>query len=135
MDKSVFIKRADLFLAVILILLFLILTLPNYLSNSSKTAVVYSNGNEIYRIELDAVKDRYEIELDCSPAVKLTVENGCIYYSYAECHDKLCINSGKLRKSGDTAACLPSKTLIVIEGNHTSENGNSGNGNPDVITY
>ena len=130
MNKSVFIKKADIFLSVILILLFLILTLPKYLSNSPATAVVYSNGNEIYRIKLDEVEKSYEIKLDCSPAVKLTVETGCIYYSYAECHDKLCMNSGKLRKPGDTAACLPSKTLVVIDGNK-----DPGNGDFDVITY
>lgn len=123
-----FIKKADILLVLLLLVISAALLIPKYIDKSRVKAVIYKDGKVVKEIDLSAVKEPYEFDLNSTPKAKLRVENGSIRYSYAECHDRLCINSGELSKPGDTAACLPSKTLVVIEGEKDSEA-------PDVITY
>ncbi len=128
MEKSRFIKKADVILIVAILFAAALFMLPQYLHNEPPVAVIYSSGEEVDRIDLASVTESYKIKLDCTPEVEITVEPGIIYYSYAECHDKLCINCGHLSRPGNTAACLPSETLIVIEGQSKTDA-------PDAITY
>ena len=123
-----FIKKADILLVLLLLVISAALLIPKYIDKSRVKAVIYKDGKVVKEIDLSAVKEPYEFDLNSTPKAKLRVENGSIRYSYAECHDRLCINSGEPSKPGDTAACLPSKTLVVIEGEKDSEA-------PDVITY
>lgn len=122
------IKKADIILIVLLLLVCAALLIPKQFDKTPVKAVVYKDGKVVKEIDLSSVKEPYDFDLGSTPKAVLKVENGSICYSYADCHDKLCINSGKLSKPGDTAACLPSKTLVVIEGEKSSDE-------PDVITY
>lgn len=125
-----FLKKGDLILLVVLVVACIAVLIPKYLVKSDEplTAVIIKDGVETERIDLSLVTESYEYDLQCDPEAKLTVENDCIYYSYAECHDKVCMNTGKLTKVGDTAACLPSRTIVVIEGTKDADA-------PDIITY
>lgn len=90
-------------------------------STKSAAAVIYIDG-EIYRkIELEKVDKAYELELPCSPQATLLVETGAISFHKAECSDKVCINTGKLEKRGDTAACLPASVVVTVENGEESE--------------
>jgi hypothetical protein len=100
-----------------------------YTKNTTKsaTAVIYIDG-EIYRsIELSKVEKSYELTLPCSPEATLLVEKGCISFIQANCNDKLCVGTGKLRHRGDTAACLPAKAVVTIE--------NGGEKEIDALVY
>lgn len=120
-------KKADALL-ISVILLFLLLFPLLKSEGGSAVAHVYLRDKEIACIELDKVKSPVTIRPNTKPKVEIRAEKGFIYYSYAECPDKLCVKAGKLSKPGSTAACLPSKTLIVIEGKRPRNA-------PDVITY
>ncbi len=124
-----FYKRAD-FILIICIAIVCIISFIPYFTNKSSTpvAVIYKNGEEMQRIQLDSVQDSYTIDLDTNPSNVILVEKNRIRYTTAQCHDKLCVNSGWLSKPGDTAACLPAKTIIVIEGT-------SDKAEPDIISY
>lgn len=123
------IKKADALLLCCLLLLAGLCALPKVLpqKDASLTAIVSVGGKEWKRISLDKVDAPYELHPDCSPEVTITVEPGCIYYSFAQCKDKICVHTGKLDRAGNTAACLPSKTSIVVVGTNTDS--------PDIITY
>ncbi len=124
-----FLKRADIMLIIFIAFICLVLFFPNpFGKNSSTVAVIYKNGKEIERIKLNCVTENYEIDLKTQPSAVLLVENGRICYKSASCHDKLCVKSGWLSRVGDTAACLPSKTLVVIEGTSDIDE-------PDIISY
>ena len=79
-------------------------------------AVITVNGETVETIDLSAVKEKRIIELDTDPKVVIAAENGTIYFESAECDDKLCINRGKLSRKGDTAVCLPAKTVVTVSG-------------------
>ena len=39
----------------------------------------------------------------------------------SDCKNKTCIHMGQIDKSGQSAACLPNRVLISVEGDHTDE--------------
>jgi len=120
-------KKADIFLILIISLACSAFLIPRLFSDSGLQAVVYKNGAEISRVNLSEVKESYETKLDSTPAATLRFEKDGVCFSHAECKDKLCVLTGKLTHKGDVAACLPAGVVIVVEG--------SGKSLPDVITY
>lgn len=75
------------------------------------TAVISKDGQELYRIDLSAVTESYEIPLDGNT---ILVEHGQISMQSATCPDKLCVHQGILRTNG-RIVCLPHRVLIEIE--------------------
>lgn len=57
----------------------------------------------------------------CSNGIVVSVENGTAGIVFSDCKDKLCMHNRKLNKNGDTAVCLPNRTVIVICGNRQTE--------------
>ena len=86
-------------------------------SDSDKLeAVITVDGEIIETIELDAEKEKRLISLKTNPEVIIAVENGAIYFEESGCDNKLCVLCGKLTKKGDTAVCLPAKTVVTVKG-------------------
>ena len=86
-------------------------------SDSDKLeAVITVDGEIIETIKLDAEKEKRLISLKTDPEVIIAVENGAIYFEESGCDDKLCVLCGKLTKKGDTAVCLPAKTVVTVKG-------------------
>ena len=79
-------------------------------------AVISVDGVEVEAVELYSLNERKEINLGGDYNIKIVAENGGIYFEHSDCPDKLCINAGVLRESGDLAVCLPAKTVITVEG-------------------
>lgn len=85
-------------------------------SDDKLIAVITVNGEEAERINLDSVKERTEFSPKTTPKVLIVAEKGCIFFESADCKDKICVSSGKLTKKGDTAVCLPAKTVVSVIG-------------------
>ena len=49
-------------------------------------------------------------------SVTLRVEGGRIRFEESGCPDKVCVHTGWLSRSGQTAACLPAGVILRIEG-------------------
>ncbi len=47
--------------------------------------------------------------------VTVTVKNGEAYISDSSCKDKICMRS-RLKKSGDSAICLPNRVTVTVSG-------------------
>lgn len=123
-----FVKRADLLLIFGLLFLCGLLLLPRLTESRTAEAVVTCKGEVLYRIDLSAVKSVDTIPLDTDPHVVLQVEPHAIRFLEADCPDRLCVKSGSLSHVGDTAACLPARTVVSIVGAHSS-------GEADIMTY
>ena len=52
--------------------------------------------------------------LESDPSIQFEVKNGAIRFIRADCPDKICEKAGFLSKTGQTAACLPRKTVLTI---------------------
>lgn len=121
------IRPLDIILIALLLLGGIGFSLYTQKSTKSATAVIYIDGEIYQSIELNKVENSYELDLPCTPKAKLWVEKGCISFIQAECSDKLCVSSGKLKHRGDTAACLPAKAVVTIE--------NGGEKEIDALVY
>lgn len=45
----------------------------------------------------------------------LTIENGFASMTRADCPDKICMNTGRVRFNGQTITCLPNKVTVTVE--------------------
>ncbi len=93
-------------------------------AKTSLTAVVTSDGATVLSLPLDEVAEKREFTLD--NGMVIAAENGEIWVESAPCKDKICVRTGKLSRSGESAVCVPLKTVVSVKG--ASEN-------IDVITY
>lgn len=83
-------------------------------------AVISINGEEYQRIDLSAVKESYDIELDTEYGHNtIHVEPGAISVTAADCPDKICVNQGRITGAGVPIVCIPHRLIIQIEGGDT----------------
>lgn len=119
-------KRTDFIIILAVLLAAALISIPKILKSDSLTAEIYVDGKLSETVDLSAVEKEYKIKPKTEPAVEITVNKGEIYFSHAECRDKLCVKSGKLTSGGETAACLPARVVISVK---SDKNKN------DVMTY
>ena len=115
------IRPFDIILIAVLLLVGIGFHLYSKSTTSGATAVIHIDGEVYETIELEKVEASYELSLPCSPPATLCVEKGCVSFKEADCPDKLCVSTGKLRHRGDTAACLPAGVVVTIENGEESE--------------
>ena len=122
MSKKEKMKKGDILLITLIGLIGVVSLLWMFWSRSQATAltaVVNRDGKVLYEIDLNSVEETSYITIDKGLEVVLQVEKGRIHFLEADCPDKICIKAGWLTKPGDQAVCLPSKTIVRIEGNES----------------
>lgn len=75
-------------------------------------AVVRVEGREIARYSL-ARDGVYPLNGGTNV---LTVENGSAAVTQADCPDKICVEQGRVRYTGQCITCLPNKLTVTLEG-------------------
>lgn len=108
-----FIKKADMiFIAAVLCVCIFFLAWRSF-STQSVTAVIYADGREYERIELDEGVERTVVPVE---GVVIRIKDGSVWFESSDCPDELCVKTGRLNRAGDTAACLPKGVVIKLEG-------------------
>ena len=123
MDKKLF-RKADIIIILAVLVIAGVFLLWQYSSADNLRAVITVDGKTVGTLDLGKITGEKVIIPDTSPKVKIVAEKGSIRFDEAECRDKICVSRGKLYRKGDTAVCLPSKTVITITG-----------GSVDAMTY
>lgn len=92
-----------------------------FYKNKKVSAVIKHEGNIIKTINLNKVNKAYEIKIPSKDNHFniIKVEKGRIRFEDADCPDKVCVKAGWLKNPGNSAACLPHKIIIIIEGENT----------------
>lgn len=102
----------DVVLAVgILLLAFLILFLPRFLQKDAETIKITSeNGEEFYTLgqkkTVEIVSNGHKLEV--------FIDEDSVYVTNSDCKDKVCQNSGKIRRGGDMIVCAPAGVKIEL---------------------
>ena len=122
------IKPLDLVLIAALLLAGGGLWLAHSRAAAGVTAVVLVKGQEERRVDLTRVEAPYEIQLETDPAVTLAVAPNAVWFSEADCRDKLCMKTGKLTKVNDSATCLPARVTVRLIGEPSDSS-------VDVVVY
>ncbi len=125
MNRKRFFKKWDL--AIVAALLLAAAALFLFRGGSGKrTAVIAVNGETLYEIALDDVKEPYTLTLE--NGVSVGVAPGEIRFLASDCPGQDCVRCGALTKTGQAAACVPNKTLIALNG---AADGRA----PDAVSY
>ena len=105
--------RYDLLLISMLLCLSLILGAVILLTRREGNMVsIQINGIEIGKYPLD-INGEYSLNNGTNV---LKIENGEAFLIYADCPDKTCVKTGKIKYVGESIICLPNKISIVIQG-------------------
>lgn len=82
--------------------------------------IISIDGNDIKTFNLSE-NTIYDIkENGCN---RLIIKNGYAWIETADCPDELCVNSGKISKSGESIICLPHKLVVRIDNNISDKEG------------
>lgn len=110
-------KRKD----IIFIALIIIVALAAYIIID---VVVKKEGSKVV-VKVDGkVVDTMRLNKDQSIIVKgydggtntVVIENNMVYMTEADCPDKICVNTGKISRVGETIVCLPHRVVVEITG-------------------
>lgn len=105
--------KADIILIGIILLLALILyLLLNAFSGTGEQVVVRINGEKVCEYSLN---DDGTYPLNGGTNI-LVISGGKAYITEANCPDKICINQGKISKTGQCITCLPNRVTVTVEG-------------------
>jgi len=85
------------------------------------TAVITKDGAVIAKVKLTGLENPVEIPYEGSTPGVIVAENGRVRFKEAHCPDQLCVKTGWLTKPGQTAACLPARVMIRIEGSSSTD--------------
>ena len=124
MKKTKLIKRNDMIIVISVIIISLII-LAFSTPGGNAVAEVYKDGSLIYSEELGKIKQKENIALGNGVVIH-TDKNG-ICFLESDCTTKECVRCGMLSSPGDTAVCIPNRTVIKITGSR----GNS----TDAVSY
>ncbi len=80
-------------------------------------AVITVNGEEYDRIDIQSVREPYDIEIKTEYGMNVIhVEPGAISVTSASCPDKVCVKQGKMTGGGIPIVCMPNRLVISMEG-------------------
>lgn len=116
MDKRKFFKKSDFIIigAVLLTGILLLIFMPRA---EGSYAVVMYNGSEIERLPLN---EDTVYNPPVNEAVEIEIKEGRVHFKHSDCPDKICVNTGWLSKSGQSAVCLPNRLSVIVEGGKKS---------------
>ncbi|MBR6407111.1 MAG: NusG domain II-containing protein [Clostridia bacterium] len=127
MKKLTLFKKSDLLIALAAaaaaVFFLLRLFVPQ---GGGLTAEISRDGKVIYEKRLSGIADReiYTVGGDIVVVVALYPDSAQIIES--QCRDKICVNTGRLTRAGDTAVCLPARVSVTLKGEKASDE-------PDIV--
>lgn len=106
-------KKGDYLILFSVMLVSLVLFLSSFFSSEKLRAEIYLDGECISTVNLYELGEKSEIRAgNCT----VMLEKDGVSFISSACPDKLCVNRGKLKKAGDTMACVPEKVTVVLKG-------------------
>ena len=106
------ITKGDIILIVSLLVLCLGLFVSSFKTAENLRAEIYVNGEIAHNIALSEVKEYYTLT---DNYCQLLIENDGVSFVFSDCGDQLCVRRGKLKKQGDTMACVPEKVVVILK--------------------
>ncbi len=105
-------KRDIILIAGILIAALALLLVLELTKTEGARVVVRVDGKNVAEYSLTE-NGRYELNGGTNI---LVIEEGKAYLCEANCPDKLCVNQGKIHRTGEVITCLPNKLTVTVYG-------------------
>lgn len=111
--RSFFNKKDILILFAVIIAALILLNLFRLFSDGEGSYVqIIHDGQVIKELPLDTDT---AFTPDFNSSIIIEIKDGSAAFAHSDCPDKICIKTGKLSISGQTAVCLPNKLSIVVK--------------------
>lgn len=110
-------KRADFYLitGLLIVTSVLLVVIQFGMKKPGEKVIVKVDGNVVKKISLNE-NIVFDIEGYQGGSNRIVVEDGNVAMSDADCPDKLCVHTGKIKKTGETIVCLPHRVVVEITG-------------------
>ena len=108
---------SDVVLAFVLVSVSVLMTALQFKNtgNTALKAVVKKNGVTVQSVVLQD-REPYEMCIDEEYNIILYIEKNGVTVVRSDCADKICVNTGKITKPGQTIVCLPARVSVELQG-------------------
>ena len=106
------ITKGDIILIASILALSIIWFVSSFTAEENLRADIYVDGEKVHSIDLSKVEESYNIRENYC---ELLIEKDGVSFSFSDCADQLCVRRGKLKRQGDTMACVPEKIVVIIK--------------------
>ncbi len=90
------------------------------------TVSVRSGGETAVFRECDlSAEQSFEVKNN-GIVLTVTVEGGTVCVSHSDCDDRVCVNSGRISRSGQSIICAPAGVVITVSGGESDEDISAG---------
>ncbi len=123
------ITKTDVLLISCLLAVIAVFCSVRFLVYKTETLIgeVYFDGELVDTVNLTEKEEKKIITGEDNNVV-IAAHDGKIFFEKSTCHDKICMLSDELEKSGDFSACLPEKVIVKVVGEKNDDA-------PDAIVY
>ncbi len=105
-------KRADIILGITVLLVCFVWLGQRYLLRRTGASVVVELDGRRYG-SYDLGEDQ---EIDIGEGNHISIRDGAVQMSRADCSDQICVRQGKVSAQGDTIICLPNRVVVRVSG-------------------
>lgn len=103
-------KRDFILIGAILAVILIVFAVTQLTKEEGAYVVVRVDGQEVAQYSLS---ENGEYELNGGTNI-LRIKDGTACLTKANCPDHLCVNQGKISKSGETITCLPNRLTVTV---------------------
>jgi hypothetical protein len=108
-------KRGDIIAAIALVLAVAVFFAAAYPRQKGGYAEIY-NGNNLIKVMPLSTDGEFVFNYDENHKNIITVKDGRISVTYADCRNKICVNHPPTDIAGSSIICLPHNLIIVVKG-------------------
>lgn len=119
------IKRCDIIILVVSILLWICLFVSGDDQGDNVKAVVYSSGQLVYEKSLSQIDEDEQITKDFN-GVKIVFTSEGVWVEESTCPNQLCVKQSSINIDGEAIACIPQRVVVSLESETTDI---------DIVTY
>ncbi len=104
-------KKSINFIFIIAVILFFLISfaVTSLLKEEGDTVLIYHNSQLIESLPLSE-----EREIDVGGTNTVVIENGYCYMKEANCPDKTCVHTGKIKDNSRDIICLPNRVRVTV---------------------
>lgn len=124
-----FFKRSDILIVSVILAAGILswAVYSHFAGNEKGKAEIYYESKLVKTVALDKSVDKTFSLPQNEHVIFHLYKDGSICFAKSDCPDKICVKTGKLRRVGESAACLPNKIIMKIVPENRNED------TPDLI--
>ena len=111
--KEIFpsLRYGDFIIVAVVLVISIMLFVFSFSDGESLVAQVSLDGEAVRQVRLYELTEKESIRVG---GCEILLERDGVTFLSSECPDKLCVNRGKLKKAGDTMACVPERVTVTL---------------------